>query len=308
MSELTLFKTGLPAYLKNLQEDDTTSSLAGGEAGQRKISIKGGVFREMLGNKEVRTSEDRAIGVIIVKAAPNVYRTFFEGAYVEGQNASPTCWSSNNQTPDAAVPAEQKQANKCMDCPQNIKGSASQGEGRACRFHQRIAVLIEGETAKREVYQVICPATSVFGDGEKGKLPLQAYGRHLKAHNTPVAGVITEMRFDTASPTPKLIFKPVRPITEEEYNDVEAVRNSAEADEAVKMTVVIKPKDGVRTMGELTKQEDAPVYEKIAAKVAPKPTKVAVEEVEEPTKVAPKKTVANTDAPKLSELVDGWDD
>jgi hypothetical protein len=77
-------------------------------------------------------------------------------------------------------------------------------------------VLIEGETAKREVYQVICPATSVFGDGEKGKLPLQAYGRHLKAHNTPVAGVITEMRFDTASPTPKLIFKPVRPITEEE--------------------------------------------------------------------------------------------
>jgi hypothetical protein len=116
------------------------------------------------------------------------------------------------------------------------------------------------------------------------------------------------MRFDTASPTPKLIFKPVRPITEEEYNDVDAVRNSPEADEAVKMTVVIKPKDGVRTMGELTKQEDAPVYEKIAAKVAPKPTKVAVEEVEEPTKVAPKKTVANTDAPKLSELVDGWDD
>jgi hypothetical protein len=35
MSELTLFKTGLPSYLKNLQEDDTTSSLAGGEAGQQ---------------------------------------------------------------------------------------------------------------------------------------------------------------------------------------------------------------------------------------------------------------------------------
>jgi hypothetical protein len=61
-------------------------------------------------------------------------------------------------------------------------------------------------------------------------------------------------------------------------------------------------------MGELTKQEDAPVYNKIAAKAASKAEKVAVEEVEEPTKVAPKKTVANTDAPKLSELVDGWDD
>jgi hypothetical protein len=299
MSELTLFKTGLPSYLKNLQEDDTTSSLAGGEVGQRKISIKGGVFREMLGNKEVRTSEERAIGVIIIKAAPSVHRTYFAGAYVEGQNASPTCWSSNNQTPDTSVPADQKQAGKCMDCPQNIKGSASQGDGRACRFSQRIAVLIEGETSKREVYQVICPATSVFGDGEKGKLPLQAYGRHLKAHNTPVAGVITEMRFDTASPTPKLVFKPVRPITEDEYHDVEAMRNSTDAEEAVKLTVVSKPKDSA-----------APAP---AAAPAPKPVSkaekvVAEEVVEEPKKVEKKSTPAATSAPALTDLVDGWDD
>lgn len=307
MSELTLFKSGLPAYLKNLQEDDTTNALAGGEGGQRRISIKGGVFREMLGNKEVRTSDDRAINVIIIKAAPSVHRTFFAGTYVEGQNASPTCWSSNNQTPDAAVPADQKQAAKCMDCPQNIKGSASQGDGRACRFNQRIAVLLEGETAKREVYQVICPATSVFGDGEKGKLPLQAYGRHLKAHNTPVSGVITEMRFDTASPTPKLIFKPVRPITEDEYHDVEATRNSAEAEEAIKLTVVIKPKtDEVSTPAPAVapKPKAAP-----KAEAAPAPVeKVEAEEVEEPKKVEKKSAPAAASAPALSDLVDGWDD
>lgn len=297
MSELTLFKTGLPSYLKNLQEDDTTNSLAGGEGGQRRISIKGGVFREMVGNKEVRTSEERAIGVIIVKAAASVHRTYFAGAYVEGQNASPTCWSSNNQTPDASVPADQKQAGKCMDCSQNIKGSASQGDGRACRFSQRIAVLIEGETSKREVYQVICPATSVFGDGEKGKLPLQAYGRHLKAHNTPVAGVITEMRFDTASPTPKLVFKPVRPITEDEYHDVDATRNSPEAEEAIKLTVVSKPKDSAAPAA-------AP-----APKPVPKAEKVVAEEVvEEPKKVEKKSTPAATSAPALTDLVDGWDD
>lgn len=307
MSELTLFKSGLPAYLKNLQEDETTNALAGSEGGQRRISIKGGVFREMLGNKEVRTSEDRAINVIIIKAAPSVHRTYFEGQYVEGQNASPTCWSSNNQTPAASIPADQKQAAKCMDCPQNIKGSASQGDGRACRFNQRIAVLLEGETAKHEVYQVICPATSVFGDGEKGKLPLQAYGRHLKAHNTPVSGVITEMRFDTASPTPKLIFKPVRPITEDEYRDVEITRNSAEAEEAIKLTVMIKPK---------TDESDAapapaakPKAEKPKAEPAPAPAeKVEAEEVEEPKKVEKKSAPAATSAPALSDLVDGWDD
>lgn len=296
MSELTLFKTELPAYLKNLQQDDTTNALAGGEGGQRRISIKGGVFREMVGNKEVRTSDDRAINVIIIKAAPSVHRTYFEGVYVEGQNSSPTCWSSNNQTPDASVPADQKQAAKCMDCSQNIKGSASQGEGRACRFQQRIAVLLEGETAKREVYQVICPATSVFGDGEKGKLPLQAYGRYLKAHNTPVAGVVTEMRFDTSSPTPKLIFKPVRPITEQEYEDVEATRNSPEAEEAVRLTVVLKAKD-----------ESAPAAKPVQ-KAEPKAEKVEAEEVEEPKKAASKKPAPPAETQSLGELVEGWDD
>lgn len=303
MSEMTLFNGApLPAYLRGLQ-DDTTDALAGGETGQRRISIKGGVFREMLGNKEVRTSDDRSMGVIIVKAAPSTYRQFFAGTYVEGQNASPACWSSNNQTPDASVPSEQRQASKCMDCSQNIRGSASQGEGRACRYHQRIAVLIEGETSKREVYQVICPATSVFGDGEKGKLPLQAYGRHLKAHGTPVAGVITEMRFDTASPTPKLIFKPVRPITEEEFHDVDAVRNSPEAEDAIKMIVTpVKPKAEAGLFAP-TPKAVVPALEPKAERVE----KVVAEEVvEEPKKVVSKKTAE--EAPKLADLVDGWDD
>ena len=43
MSEMTLFKGGLPAYLKGT--DDATNSLAGtgdGGLGARRISIKGG--------------------------------------------------------------------------------------------------------------------------------------------------------------------------------------------------------------------------------------------------------------------------
>ncbi|MFO0202212.1 MAG: hypothetical protein ACK528_03685, partial [Alphaproteobacteria bacterium] len=235
MSEIALFKGGVPAYLRQL-EDDTTNALAGGEMGARRISIKGGVFREMIGSKEYRTSDDRAMGVIIIKAAPSVHRTYFEGTYVEGQASSPICWSSNSQTPAPEVPETQRQAAKCMDCPQNVKGSG-QGETRACRYQQRIAVLLEGEVEKREVYQVVLPPTSVFGDGEKNKLPLQAYARHLRAHGTPIAGVITEMRFDTASPTPKLIFKPVRPITEEELAVVQEMKNSKEAEEAIKLTV-----------------------------------------------------------------------
>jgi hypothetical protein len=289
MSELTLFKGGLPAHLRGL-DDDLTSTLAGGAGGGRRISIKGGVFREMIGSKEYRVSEERSIGVVIIKAAPKNYRTYFEGAYVEGENKAPTCWSVDEQSPAPDVPEDQRQATKCMDCPQNVKGSG-QGESRACRYKRHIAVLLEGEIEKREVYQVILPATSVFGDGEKGKLPLQAYARHLQAHGTPIAGVITEMRFDTSVPTPKLVFKPVRGVTEDELEVIREMRTSPEAEEAIKMTVAPpKPKEALF-------EEPAPKKPAAAKKVAEGP-------VEEPKKVASKKPETAT----LESLVAGWDE
>ena len=292
MSELTLFKGGVPAYLKELQ-DETTDSLSGGELGQRRISIKGGVFREMIGAKEYRVSEDRAMNVIIIKASPKNHRTYFAGTYVEGQAAQPTCWSTDEVAPAPEVPEDQRQASRCMDCPQNVKGSG-QGDSRACRYSRRIAVMLEGEVDKREVYQVILPATSVFGDGEKGKLPLQAYARHLKAHGVPIAGVITEMRFDTSVPTPKLVFKPLRQISEDEFAVVREMRDSVEAEDAIKMKVA--PPRAERAA-------PAPKAIKAAAPVA-----VEAEE-DEP---APKKVVKKADQPpkgnSLDALVAGWDD
>jgi hypothetical protein len=53
MSEMTLFKGGLPSYLQT-STDDATNALAGtgeGGLGARRISIKGGVFREFIGGK-----------------------------------------------------------------------------------------------------------------------------------------------------------------------------------------------------------------------------------------------------------------
>jgi len=304
MSELSLFKGGVPAYLVGL-EDDTTNNLAGGEVGMRRMSIKGGVFREMIGSKEYRVSEERSIGVVIIKAAPTKNRTYFSGPYVEGENASPSCWSHDTQVSAPEVPADQRQSAKCMDCPQNIKGSG-QGDSRACRFQQRVAVLLEGEVQKKEVYQLILPATSIFGDGEKGKLPLEAYARHLRAHGTPIAGVITEMRFDTASPTPKLTFKPVRAVTEDELAVVREMRTSKEAEEAIKLTVNLTPKKPAAALFE-EEPEEKPAPKKLAA---PKVEKAAVVEEEEdepaPKKVASKKPDPATSS--LDSLVTGWDD
>ena len=295
MSDLALFKGGLPAYLQGT--DDATNALAGtsdgGGLGARRISIKGGVFREFIGGKEFRVSEERSMNVVIVKAAPKVSRIYYAGSYTEGEAVSPTCWSSDSQRPDEK--AKEKQSATCLTCPQNIKGSG-QGESRACRYQQRLAVVIDGEVDKGEVYQLVLPPTSVFGDGEKGKLPLQAYARHLKNHGTPITGVVTEMRFDTASPTPKLVFKPVRPVTEEEFMKVQELKDSKEAIQAITLTVA--QTDGVKDKPSLKNALAAPV-EKVEA--------VEVEAIEEPKKAPPKKApVANE--PKLEDLVGEWDD
>ena len=292
MSELALFKGGLPAYLKNAA-DDATNALAGtgeGGLGARRISIKGGVFREFIGGKEYRVSEERSMNVVIIKAAPKVSRIYYAGSYTEGETVSPTCWSSDSQRPDEKV--KEKQSATCLTCPQNIKGSG-QGDSRACRYQQRLAVVLDGEIDKEEVYQLVLPPTSVFGDGEKGKLPLQAYARHLKNHGTPITGVVTEMRFDTASPTPKLVFKPVRPVTEDEFEIIQKLKDSSEATAAITLTVA--QTDGVNDKPKLG-------FGKPAQKA-----EVVEEEVEEPKKAAPKKA-AVTAEPKLEDLVGEWDD
>lgn len=287
MSEMTLFKGGLPAYLKGAT-DDVTNALAGGESlGARRISIKGNLFREYIGGKEYRVSEERSMNVVIIKAAPKVSRIFYAGSYVEGETVSPTCWSADSQRPDEK--AKEKQSATCLTCPQNIKGSG-QGDSRACRYQQRLAVVLDGEIDKEEVYQLVLPPTSVFGDGEKGKLPLQAYARHLKNHGTPITGVVTEMRFDTASPTPRLIFKPIRPVTEEEYETVTRLKDTKEAVDAVTMTVA--QTDGVK---------DKP---KALAKPA---VEAEVDAIEPPKKSPPKKAPAASED-KLEDLVNEWDD
>jgi len=297
MSEMTLFKGGLPDYLKGA--DDATNSLAGtgdGGLGARRISIKGGVFREFIGGKEYRVSEERSMNVIIIKAAPKVSRIFYSGSYVEGETVSPTCWSSDSQRPDEK--SKEKQSATCLTCAQNIKGSG-QGESRACRYQQRLAVVVDGEVDKGEVYQLVLPPTSVFGDGEKGKHPLQAYARHLKNHGTPITGVVTEMRFDTASPTPKLVFKPVRPVTEDEFLKITELKDSAEALAAITLTVA--QTDGV-------KDKPKPALTKPVAKVETvESIEAEVDAIEEPKKVPPKKaSVANE--PSLDSLVSEWDD
>ena len=299
MSNITLFegkKFKLPAMPAGF-EDNITKTIAGGSGGNnRRISIKGKAFRQIVGGEEIYVSEDRTLDVILVNAAP-VSRQYYEGAYDPKATAvPPTCWSSNTQTPDPSVPQDQRQSDKCMTCPQNIKGSG-QGDSRSCRFSQRVAVLLDGDIEKKEVYQLQLPATSVFGDGKDGKMGLQAYGKFLAANNVHAISVVTRMKFDVASEQPKLSFNAVRPLDQEELDIALEMRDSAEAKEAITMTVGAfdgeKKAAAPAAVAAPAKKKAAPVVEE-DDEPAPKPKKKAapvVEDDDEPAS-APKKKAA----------------
>ena len=305
-NEMTLFGKPNNAALALLSgiEDSLTSTIAGGSSGNKRISIEGGAFREFVGGKEVRVSEERSMKVILINAAP-VSRMFFEGTYVKGQKTKPTCWSSDTQSPDAAVPEDQRQAKFCKDCKQHIKGSG-QGDTRACRFQQRIAVALDGELHGESVYQVTLPSTSVFGDAEGKKMPLQAYGRHLKAYNTPAISIVTEMRFDIDSATPKLVFSPVRALEENEL--AIAVKLQSHPDTIKAITMNVSQMGGVIPAPKLFVDDAPKAAPKAEVKAAPKVEKVEAEEVDEPIKVTKKSAPAAEPKSELSDIVGDWDD
>ena len=166
--------------------------------------------------KEIAAIDDRHLDVVIVAAAPKVGRTFYMGKYEEGKTTAPTCWSADGDKPDASV--QEPQHANCADCPQNIQGSG-EGTSRACRFSQRIAVVLANDV-EGDPLALSLPATSIFGKDVNGDMPLQAYARWLAAQNINPEEVVTRLRFDTKAAVPKLYFKTMRWLTDEEFASV----------------------------------------------------------------------------------------
>ena len=321
MTNIALFNpSNVPSFVRNHELSETAKALTGGGVGNstQRISIKGGVFRLLAGGKEIAAIDERFLDVIIVKAAPKVSRIFYAKSYDGDNITGPDCWSNDGDRPDAS--AENKQAASCMSCPQNIAGSG-QGNSRACRYQQRLAVVLENNI-EGAVLQLTLPATSVFGKEDGDKRPLQAFARNLALQNPPISPemVVTRMKFDTKAEAPKLHFAPNRWLTPEEYEIVKAQGESDDAKRAVVMTVAasdgVKPAaaplkiEGKRPMGELTKEEDAPAYEPIAAKAKAKAKPVEVEEDAEPEvrKESAKPSAVPAKKGKLADIVSDWDD
>jgi hypothetical protein len=259
----------------------------------KRISTKGGVFRLIAGGKEVAAIDDRHLDVVIVNAAPKVSRTFYAGQFVEGQATAPNCWSADGDLPDSSI--KEPQSKSCATCPQNIKGSG-QGDSRACRFSQRLAVVLANDI-EGDVMQLTLAATSIFGKEDGDKRPLQAYARYLAAQSISPETLVTRLKFDTKAAVPKLFFQPVRWLDDAEFETVSAKGLTEDAKRAVTMTV--SQTDGVKPLALEGKKPEAKAVET-----------EAVEEVDEPevrkeTKAKP--TAVPKKAGNLASVVDNWD-
>jgi hypothetical protein len=274
-NELSIFKPG--AVAAAFADNDFTKDVASNS--MKRISIRGGVFRRHDGKQEIDSIDDRFLPVVVVGASPHVQREYYEGQYVEGVEAVPVCYSNDGRTPDKD--AIKKQASDCASCPQNQKGSNPVNGGRACRFARRIAVVLANDIGG-DIYAMKLPSMSIFGEGSNGYYPFQAYATFLRANKAPMPSVVTEMRFDKDAAVPKLLFKPLRQISEADVDIIKRQMQHDDVKRAIELRVIAKTAD------------------------AELPAPVAAPAVSTPAASAKTSKPRATGAAKLSEAVESW--
>ena len=290
MSNMTLFKSGsvIPDYLREAS-DATTRDIAGSSGGKQ-ISIKGGVWRMVVGGEEVAKNEERAMNFVVIASGKGVTRTFYADKYEEGKDIKPACWSAEGVVPNEEV--ANPQAKTCATCPQNIEGSGD-GKARACRYSKRLAVALENDIGGN-IYRLSVPAKSYFGRAEGEKMPLQAFGKFLSGHGIPITGIVTEARFDTAEAVPVLKFRAVRPLSKEEWELGKAQSQTEDAKQAIELKMVPSKAEGMPALPQSFKEAPATVEK--------------AEAVAEPVKRAPAKAKPETPAAakNVSDILSDW--
>lgn len=288
MSNISIFQQQ-NSVATNREVSELSKALADSGGGtSRRITMSKGVFRRIVNGKEAGKVKDGFLNVIIINALPKVSRQFYATAF--DPDAAPTlpdCWSNLGDVPDAK--AANPQSTSCATCPQNIEGSGTNGKGRACRFNRRIALLLENDMSG-DIYQFNIPAKSLFGKGVGNTHPFESYIKFLPANGESIDRIITQVAFDENETADVLKFTPVRHLTDEEIDVVEAAQATQESKRVIQLTVA---------------QQDGVVKLPPAAKADPEP-----DVVDEPVVKRAKKAEVPPAAPKakLADVVNAWSD
>lgn len=290
MGEVAQFTGGkVPQKLKDVFGGDNTDLSSGVRGGYSVLSIRGSRWHVKAGDDEttITNEEGDPIGslrLVLLKASPNIAKNFYKGGYVEGSSDAPTCWSIDGVRPD---PAGDKQADSCAVCPKNIIGSRITDSGtkvKACSDSRRVAVIPEGDF-KNDVYGgpmlLRVPASSLSN--------LSTYGKKMDKQGFPYNTIITRVSFDHSVAFPKLEFNAVRPLNDEEADEIIQLINDPEF--SAKIEAVLAKDLEVVPVDE--EEDDKPLFEEPSA-----PTKAAKK------KKSPKKVESKSKAETEPETVE----
>lgn len=186
------------------------------------LSIRSSKFHIRLGQDE-KTIPDPVSGypaayldVVLINGSKQLAKAFYVNAYAQGSADQPDCWSMDSIRPDASV---LKKVNPtCGDCPMNAFGSRVTPDGKqakACADHRRIVVAFPNELAKPD------PTSLLLRVPQSSLRSLRNYVDLLARNGYEPGGCVTRLSFDPAASFPKLEFRFVGPVTDQEFGTVE---------------------------------------------------------------------------------------
>ena len=298
MNEITIFDQPTEGGFVR-RESGRLDRMGGSGISSRRIKISNGrVFKRVVNGEEIGKAVDKQLDVIIVDWLLEPSRKFYAGAYDKNAKATlPDCWSNDGIKPEASAKAPQ--AKTCMECPKNVKGSGSNGQGKACRYERRLAVLVAGDPSG-DVYQITVPGGSLFSNNNGNLYGFEGYKKFLLANNAAPDTVITSLIYDPETDTAKLWFKAASFLNAQQAAAVDVAQKDPTTDRLLKLTAAAV--DGAKAI--------AAAAEPVAA-IAPPTASVNPfgdddDEDEVPVKRAAKKETPAAPKAELNEVLGDW--
>ncbi len=250
------------------------------------------VLRKQDGSNELRQS----IEVVVVKAASVVAKIYYETGFVDGSTAPPDCWSTNGQTPDPASP--KKQCATCAGCPMNAWGSrvTEAGKpGKACADSKRLAVV-----PMNDINNDLLGGPMLLRVPAASLREMKSFADKLQAMGFPSYSIAIRIGFAEVA-HPQFTFGAIRALTDEEADDVMALRDDPRTARILSEAVEFVRHEGDPETAPLPESVfEQPPQPKAAAPATAAPTTAAAVVPPKVTKPRTVKPVAPAPAPVVA--------
>lgn len=226
-NDIAVQKISLPAELQETFNTDRTSTLIQ-SGGFPVLSIRGKAFRVKTGGEEHALShrdtgeQVTSVELVMLDWQDHVSKIYYKTTYKPGDDSPPVCFSIDGKRPDPQ--STEPQAQSCAVCPHAVWGSKITPQGnktKACGDSRRLAVTFAGDMHNAALggpMLLRVPAASLKD--------LSTFARGMMAKGFNASTVVVRIGFDINADFPKLTFKAVRALREDELYIVAELRQS----------------------------------------------------------------------------------